>query len=116
MPIENHPGGGSTITGHGDMPEGGMSFYTLLHAATAMRVWVETDGQMRMTRNANPNNLRNVLNSHYPNRPDGPFKGRQAKSLLKEIKAEVQRQKDLVLASDPEYQNRVMNRILAEPD
>lgn len=117
MPIKQDPNGGSIcMTGHGDMPEGGISFYTLLHAASAAKMHVESGGRMILTRTATPSNLVNVLNSHYPDRPDGPFKARTMKVLWRQIKSEVQRQKDLALASDPEYQNKVMDRILAEPE
>jgi len=112
MPIESHEGGGITITGNGDLPNGGLSFYTLITAHSAMKMHVESGGRMRLTRMATPANIRAVLNSNYPNRPDGEFKGKTAKTLLKEIIAEVQRQQDLHKAADPNFQNEAFDRIL----
>lgn len=94
MPIESGKGG-TTFTGHGDMPNGGISMFTLLHAKTAMEIHTKTGGQIRVSRNAGPVNVRNVLNQHYPNRPNGPFKGKTAKKLLEEINDEIERQKTL---------------------
>jgi hypothetical protein len=113
MPIEHHKGG-TMITGRGDMPEGGMSFYTLLHAHQAMKMHV--GGKMRMTRASlcGPGPLCDRLNQEYPNRPEGPFKSRRAKGLLKEIEAEVQRQKDLHKASLTSEQLEAFDRILNE--
>jgi hypothetical protein len=116
MGIEQHEGGGMTITGLGDMPEGGLSFYTLLTAWQAAKMHIETGGRIKMTRNATPSNLVPVLNQHYPDRPDGPFKGRTMKVLLPQIVAEVKRQRDLRLAADPEAQTEAMDRIIREAD
>jgi hypothetical protein len=115
MGIEKHDGG-MTITGQGDMPEGGMSFYALISAFAAAKMHVKSGGKFRMARNATPSNLVLVLNQHYPNRPDGPFKGRTMKSLLPQIKAEVQRQQDLRRAADPDYQNESLDRIIREAE
>jgi len=112
MPIETHDGGGMTITGKGDLPEGGLSFYTLLTAYKAAEMHVEFGGRMRLTRTATPSNLVRVLNQHYPDRPDGPFKGRTMKSLLPQIRDEVQRQNDLHRASMDEGQRAAFDRIL----
>jgi len=111
MPIETH-NGGMTITGKGDLPEGGLSFYTLLTAYKAAEMHVAFGGRMRLTRNATPSNLVRVLNQHYPDRPDGPFKGRTMKSLLPQIRDEVQRQNDLHRASMDEGQRAAFDRIL----
>lgn len=113
MGIEKHPGG-TTITGYGDMPEGGMSFFTLLTAWQAAKVHVKSGGRMKLTRNATPSNLVATLNQHYTNRPDGPFRARTMKALLPQIVAEVQRQQDLRRASNPDYQNATLERILRE--
>lgn len=114
MPIEKHEGGGMTITGHGDLPEGGMSFYTLITAYQAAKLHVRSGGRMMLTRTATPSHLVKVLNSHYPNRPDGPFKGRTMKALLPQIVAEVRRQHDLSKASAPANQLEALKRILDE--
>ena len=114
MPIESHNGGGMTITGKGDLPSGGLSFFTLINAYQAAKMHVRTGGRMRLTRTATPSNLVRVLNQHYPDRPDGPFKGRTMSVLLKQIKAEVQRQNDLHRASLDEAQRAAFDRILNE--
>jgi len=112
MPIESHDGGGMTITGKGDLPQGGMSFFTLITAYKSAQMHVESGGRMRLTRNATPSNLVHVLNQHYPDRPEGPFKGRTMKSLLPQIRAEVQRQNDLHRASMDDEQRKAFDRIL----
>ncbi len=116
MPIEQHEGGGMTITGRGDMPQGGMSFYLLLTAWQAAKMHVKSGGRMRLTRMATPSNLVARLNQEYPDRPEGPFKGRTMKQLLPQIVAEVKRQQDLRRASDPNFQNETLNRILREAE
>lgn len=116
MPIERMPSGGTMITGHGDLPEGGMDYYVLITAHQAMKMHVNSGGKMRLTRFATPKNIRLRLNEAYPNRPDGPFTGKTAAKLLKEIEAEVRRQKDLNAASVPEHQREAVNRILEEAE
>lgn len=113
MGIE-HGLGGTMITGHGDMPEGGIDYFTLLTAYHAAKMHVESGGKFRMTRIATPQNLRLRLNQSYPNRPDGPFKGKTMKTLLKEIEAEVQRQQDLWRASGTDEQKKAFERIINE--
>lgn len=112
MAIEVHDGGGMTITGKGDLPNGGISFYVLIMAYQAAKMHVKFNGRMRLTRNATPSNLVARLNQEYPDRPDGPFKARTMKALLPQIEAEVQRQHDLYKASLPEEQLIGLKRIL----
>lgn len=114
MPITGTPSGGMMITGRGDLPEGGMSFYTLITAYSAARMHVESGGRMKLTRTATPSNLVHVLNQHYPDRPEGPFKGRTMKVLLPQIKAEVERQNALHRASMSDEQRAAFDRILNE--
>ena len=118
MGIEQHEGGGMTITGRGDMPDGGLSFYTLLTAWQAMKIHVQSGGRMRLTRASlcGPKALAARLNQEYPDRPDGPFRGGTAKSLLKQIVAEVKRQQELRRASDPNFQNETLDRIMREAE
>ena len=114
MPIERHEGGGMTITGRGDMPQGGISFYALLTAWQAAKMHVRTGGRMKLTRGATVSNLAARLNQEYPDRPDGPFKARTMKALLPQIIAEVKRQQDLRRAADPDFQNDSLDRIIRE--
>jgi len=113
MTIENCEGG-MTITGRGDMPKGSMSFFTLLSAFQAAKIHVESNGSLKLAPNATPKNLVIVLNQHYPNRPDGPFKARTMKTLMTEVAAEIERQKALILASDRNAQIEAIDRILSE--
>jgi len=90
MPIEVHDGGGMTITGHGNMPHGGISLFVLISAEQAMK-WKRDFGSV-MVKGGTVSNVRMRLNQTYPDRPEGPFVGKTAIKLLEEIQVEKDRQ------------------------
>jgi len=67
--IENQKDGGAVITGDS------IELYSLIAARMAMRIWVQSNGQMKLTRNGTPANLARRFG----------LKGRTAKQVLPQI-------------------------------